>query len=144
MQDFKCNYKLIIMMWNLLSTKGQGVLDHEGGELVGQNFMVGQILKEFCEEKGNTSTINGKKVLKTFSPKLEAMAFYEFQTWQMCSHSRVETIKVVIVCYVRWELKGSIVSQAPLNWRGSHSRWMISGKHINKVWWKLWLAHANI
>lgn len=56
------------------------MLDHEGGELVGQNFMVGQILKEFCEEKGNTSTINGKKVLKTFSPKLEAMAFYEFQT----------------------------------------------------------------
>jgi hypothetical protein len=40
------------MVWCLLSTKGQGALDHGGVELVGENFMVNQILEKLVEENG--------------------------------------------------------------------------------------------
>jgi hypothetical protein len=30
--------------------KGQGALDHRGGEFMGENFMLGQILKELVEK----------------------------------------------------------------------------------------------
>jgi hypothetical protein len=46
MQDFKCSYKLMAMVYNPLSTKGPDALDHKSGKFVGQNFMVGQIHKE--------------------------------------------------------------------------------------------------
>jgi hypothetical protein len=36
-------------------------LDHGGGKLVKQNFMVGQILNEFLEEEGKTSATDRKK-----------------------------------------------------------------------------------
>jgi hypothetical protein len=39
------------MVYSPLSTKGQDALDHRSGKLVGQNFMVGQIHKEFLEKK---------------------------------------------------------------------------------------------
>ncbi len=39
------------MVWCLLLTKKEGTLDHGGGELVGENFMVGQIFEEFFEEE---------------------------------------------------------------------------------------------
>jgi hypothetical protein len=51
MQDFKYNYKLMAMVYSPLSTKGQDTLDHGNGKLVGQNFMVGQIHKEFFQKK---------------------------------------------------------------------------------------------
>jgi hypothetical protein len=41
--------------------KDEGTLDHGGDGLVGQNFMVGQILKEFLEEEGKMSTTDGKR-----------------------------------------------------------------------------------
>jgi hypothetical protein len=50
-----------------LSTKRQVALDHEGGELVRENFMVGQILKELVEEKGKACTMNGIRRSKLFS-----------------------------------------------------------------------------
>jgi hypothetical protein len=52
MQDFKCSHKLMAMVYSPLSTKGQDTLDHKNGKLVGQNFMVGQIHKEFFKKKG--------------------------------------------------------------------------------------------
>jgi len=50
----------------LLFTKGQGALDHEGGKLVGQNSLVGQIFKKNLEEKGKINTMDGKGRLKPF------------------------------------------------------------------------------
>jgi hypothetical protein len=52
----------------ILSTRGQGALDHGGGKLVGENFMVGQILKEFLEKEGEISTMDGRRCLKPFGP----------------------------------------------------------------------------
>jgi hypothetical protein len=37
------------MVWCPLSTKGQGALDHRGGEIVAKNFIVGQIFEELVE-----------------------------------------------------------------------------------------------
>jgi len=51
MQNFGFNHKLVAMVWCPLSTKGQGALDHKGGELVGKKFMVGQIFEKLVEEK---------------------------------------------------------------------------------------------
>ncbi len=51
MQIFGFNHKLVTMVWCHLSTKRQGVLDHEGGKLVGENFMVGQILEKLVKDK---------------------------------------------------------------------------------------------
>jgi hypothetical protein len=57
-----------LLQWcDSLSTKGQGTLDHGGGRFMGQNFMVGQILKEFFE-KGETKTMDGRKHLKPSCP----------------------------------------------------------------------------
>jgi hypothetical protein len=50
MQGFRCNIKLVAMVWSPLSIKGQGTLDHRGGGLVGQSFMVGQIHRNILEE----------------------------------------------------------------------------------------------
>jgi hypothetical protein len=36
-------------------------LEHGGGKLVGQNFMVGQILDDFFEKECKTSTMDAKK-----------------------------------------------------------------------------------
>jgi hypothetical protein len=43
MQNFEFSHKFVAIVLRPLSTKGQGTLDHEGDELVGGNFMVGQI-----------------------------------------------------------------------------------------------------
>ncbi len=56
------------MVWNLLFTQGQGSLGHGGGGLVGKKFMVGQVLKEFLEEKGKISTMDGRMHSKPFHP----------------------------------------------------------------------------
>jgi hypothetical protein len=56
------------MVWCLLSTKRQGALDHKGGKLVGENFMVGQIFEELVEEKGEASPWMEKRPLKPYSP----------------------------------------------------------------------------
>jgi hypothetical protein len=52
----------------LYPQKGQGALDHKGGELVGEKFMVNQILEELVKEKGETFTMDGKRHSKPFSP----------------------------------------------------------------------------
>jgi hypothetical protein len=41
-------------------------LHHKGGELVGQNFMVGQILKKLVEDKGEALHHGWKKAFETF------------------------------------------------------------------------------
>ncbi len=46
-------------------------MDHEGGELVGKKFMVGQILKESIEKKSKTCTTDGKRCSKPFGPNLK-------------------------------------------------------------------------
>ncbi len=56
------------MVWCPLSTNGQGTLDHGGGELVGENFMVGQILEEFIKGEGKINTMDGRRCSKPFSP----------------------------------------------------------------------------
>jgi hypothetical protein len=68
-------YKILDLATNLLqwfdvflSRKGQGVMDHEGGELVGIFFMMGQILEELVKEKGKACTMDGRKCSKPFSP----------------------------------------------------------------------------
>ncbi len=50
MQNFEFSHKLVAMVWCPLSIKGQGALDHRNGELVGENFMVSQILQKLVEE----------------------------------------------------------------------------------------------
>jgi len=68
-------YKILNLATNLLqwfecllSIKGLGALDHRGGKLVGENFMVGIYFEELVEEKGKACTINGKRCLKPYSP----------------------------------------------------------------------------
>ncbi len=68
MQNFRCDHKLVAMVWCPLSTKRQGALDHEGGELVGKKFMVGQILKELVKKEGEACTMDGRRHLKPFGP----------------------------------------------------------------------------
>jgi len=36
-------------------------LNHEGGKLVGENFMVGQIFKKLVKEKGEACTMDEKR-----------------------------------------------------------------------------------
>ncbi len=43
-------------------------MDHKGGKLVRENFMVGQILKKLVEEKGKTYTMDERKCSKPFKP----------------------------------------------------------------------------
>jgi hypothetical protein len=43
-------------------------LDHRNGEIVGENFMVGQILEEFVEEKGEACTMDGRRCSKPSRP----------------------------------------------------------------------------
>ncbi len=66
MQNFRFNHKLVAMVWCPLSTKRQGVLDHEGGKLVRENFMVGQNFKKLVKKKVEACTVDGKKALETF------------------------------------------------------------------------------
>jgi hypothetical protein len=40
----------------------------EGGELVGENFMVGQIFEDFFEEEGEINTMDGRRHSKPSSP----------------------------------------------------------------------------
>jgi hypothetical protein len=68
MQNFKCSHKLVTMVWCPLFTKGQGALNHEGGELVGENFMVGQIFEKLIKEEGKSYNMDGRRCLKPFSP----------------------------------------------------------------------------
>jgi hypothetical protein len=51
-----------------LSTKRQGALDHKNGELVGENFMVDQILEKLVEEKGEACTMDGRRFSKPSHP----------------------------------------------------------------------------
>jgi hypothetical protein len=46
-------------------------MDHRGGEFVGENFMVGQILKELIEKEGETYTMDGRRCSKPFGPNLK-------------------------------------------------------------------------
>ncbi len=55
-------------VWCPLSTKGQGVLDHKGGELVWKKFVVGQIFENFVEKEGKACTMDGKRSSKPFGP----------------------------------------------------------------------------
>jgi hypothetical protein len=41
-------------------------LDHEGGKLVRENFMVGQNFKKLVKKKVEACTVDGKKALETF------------------------------------------------------------------------------
>ncbi len=59
------------MVWNPLSTKGQGVLDHEGGGLVGQNFIVRKNFKFKKKKEGKSNTMDGRRHLKPFHPNLK-------------------------------------------------------------------------
>ncbi len=68
MQNFKCNHKLVAMVWCFLSTKELGALDHGGGKLVGENFMVGQILEEYFKGEGEINTMDGRRCSKPSSP----------------------------------------------------------------------------
>jgi hypothetical protein len=56
----------------LLSTKGQGTLDHGGGELVGKKFMVGQILEEFFKGESKINTMDGRRHSKPYRPNFFA------------------------------------------------------------------------
>jgi hypothetical protein len=38
MQSFRCSHKLVVMVYCLLSAKGEGALDHGGGKLVGKKI----------------------------------------------------------------------------------------------------------
>jgi hypothetical protein len=63
-----------------LSTKGQGALDHRGGELVGKNFMVGQIFEEkLVQKKGKACTMDGKKSSKPFGPNWKSWCLMDFR-----------------------------------------------------------------
>jgi U3 small nucleolar RNA-associated protein 14 len=68
MQNFRFNHKLVVMVLCLLSTKGQGAIYHRGGEIVGENFMMGQIFEELVEEKNKACTMDGKRHSKPSSP----------------------------------------------------------------------------
>jgi hypothetical protein len=68
-------YKILDLATNLLQwfevlypQKGQGALDHEGGELVGKKFMMGQIFEELVKKKGKACTMDGRKCSKPYSP----------------------------------------------------------------------------
>ncbi len=74
------------MAWCPLFTKGQGVMDYRGGKLVGENFMVGQILEELVEEEGEVCTMDGRRCSKPFGPNWKLWGVMDFQTQQMCSH----------------------------------------------------------
>jgi len=43
-------------------------LDYGGGELVRENFMVGQIFEELVKEKGETYTMDGRRHSKLHGP----------------------------------------------------------------------------
>jgi hypothetical protein len=68
MQNFKFSHKLVIIVRCPLYTKGQGTLDHGGGELVGENFMVGQIFEELAKEESEAYTMDERKHSKPSSP----------------------------------------------------------------------------
>jgi hypothetical protein len=55
-------------LMSFIHKKGQGALDHKGGKLVGETFMVGQILKTLVEEKGETCTMDGRRCSKPSNP----------------------------------------------------------------------------
>jgi hypothetical protein len=55
------------MVWCPLSTKGQGTLDHGSGELVVENFMVGQIFKKILKREGKINTMDGRRRSKPYS-----------------------------------------------------------------------------
>jgi hypothetical protein len=46
-------------------------MDQGGGELVRENFMVGQNFKESVEKEGKTCTMDGRRCLKAFGPNLK-------------------------------------------------------------------------
>jgi hypothetical protein len=68
MQNFEFSHKFVAMVQCPSSTKGQGALEHKNGELVGENFMVNQILKELVEEKGKAYTMDGRRCSKPSRP----------------------------------------------------------------------------
>jgi hypothetical protein len=66
---FKCKISYAtthLLQWCeiLNPQKGQGVLFHEGGGLVQQNFTMGKNFKFFFEKEGKFSTMDGRKHLK--------------------------------------------------------------------------------
>ncbi len=69
-------------------------MDHEGGRLVGQNFMVSQILKEFFEEKGDTSTMDGRKCLKPSHPN--------WKPWHFMNSKHDKCAPIVGLRQLRW------------------------------------------
>ncbi len=56
------------MVWCLLFIEGQGALDHGGGKVVREIFMVGQIFEVLIKEKGEACTMNGRRCSKPYSP----------------------------------------------------------------------------
>jgi hypothetical protein len=98
-----------------LSIKGQGTLHHKGGELVGENFMVGQIFEELVKEEAKLTPWM-KEGIQNPLAQLETVVCYGFQTQQMCSHYQVEIIRVIMVWCARCKSKDSITSKARLSW----------------------------
>ncbi len=60
MQNFGFSHKLVAMVWCLLSTKGQGALEHKGGELVGENSWWANFFEELVIKKGEVCTMDGR------------------------------------------------------------------------------------
>ncbi len=90
-ENFRYNHKLIVVVWCPLSIKREGALDHGGGGLMGENFMVGQIFEEFLEEEGKTNTMDGRKRLKPSNPYYKSWLLWSPST--MCSHCRVDIVR---------------------------------------------------
>ncbi len=68
MQNFGLNHKLVAIVWCPLFKNRQGALDHIGGELLGNKFMVAHIFEELVKEKGEVYTMDGRRHSKPFSP----------------------------------------------------------------------------
>jgi hypothetical protein len=72
MEWFECKISDVasnLLQWLIfLSIKGQGALDHRGGELMVENFMVGQIFEKLVEEEGDTCIMDGRRQSKSSSP----------------------------------------------------------------------------
>ncbi len=54
-------------------------MDHGGGGLLGENFMVCQIFETFLEEEGKISTMDGKRRSKPFSPNWKSLCVMDFK-----------------------------------------------------------------
>jgi hypothetical protein len=54
-------------------------LDHGGGKLAGENFMVRQIFEEFLEEESEISTMDRKRRSKPSGPNWKSLCVMDFK-----------------------------------------------------------------